>query len=400
MEKTKQLALTRIVAAIVVAVGIFVVGVGVGNGKIRLIPDKTVNSSVQKQNIENLDYSSVEELYDGLRQKYDGQLDKEALMTGMKEGLVSASGDQYTEYFTPKEAKEFNEGLSGSFTGIGAELGKDAQGNIQIISPIAGFPAEKAGLKPKDVIAEINDKTTSGMNISDAVNNIRGEANTEVKLRIIRNNSEDLSFTITRAEITIASVKYSVKDGNIGYIQISRFSDDTVSLAKKAAQDLKSQGVKSVILDLRNDPGGLLDAAVSVSSLWLDKGATVLQEKRDDRLVKTYTASGENTLKGIPTIVLINEGSASASEIVAGALKDNGAAKLYGQKSYGKGSVQQLIDLDDGGVLKVTIARWFTPAGVNINKEGIKPDVEVTLTDDDAKNIRDPQLDKAVSDLR
>ncbi len=400
MEKTKQLDATRIVAAVVVAVGIFVVGVGVGNGKIRLAPDKTTSSSVQKQNVENLDYSSVEDLYDNLRQKYDGQLDRETLMTGMKEGLISASGDQYTEYFTPKEAKEFNEGLSGSFTGIGAELGKDAQGNIQIISPIAGFPAEKAGLKPKDVIAEINDKSTSGMSISDAVNDIRGEANTDVKLRIIRNSSEDLSFTITRAEITIASVKYSVKDGNIGYIQISRFSDDTVSLAKKAAQDLKSQGVKAVVLDLRSDPGGLLDAAVSVSSLWLDKGATVLQEKRDDKLVKTYTASGENILKGIPTIVLINEGSASASEIVAGALKDNGVAKLYGQKSYGKGSVQQLIDLDDGGVLKVTIARWFTPAGVNINKEGIKPDVEVTLTDDDAKNIRDPQLDKAVSDLR
>jgi len=378
---------------------IFALGVGIGNGKI-CVNDCKLTSSVQKNSKDNLDYSSVESLYDSLRQTFDGQLENDKIITGLKEGLISASGDPYTEYLTPDESKDFNDGLNGSFTGIGAELGKDSNGNIQIISPIAGFPAEKSGLKPKDLIAEIDDKSTVGMSISDAVKLIRGELNTDVRLRIIRNGTEDLSFTITRKEITIASVKYSVKDGNIGYIQISRFSDDTNKLVEQAAQDLKSKNVKGVVLDLRNNPGGLLESAVTVSSLWIEKDSVVLQEKRDDKLVKTYKASGGNLLGGVPTIVLINEGSASASEIVAGALSDSKIAKLYGKKSYGKGSVQQLLELNDGGVLKVTIAKWFTPSGVNINKEGIKPDKEISLSDDDIKNLRDPQLDAAINDLR
>lgn len=389
----------KVITIVFAAFGVFALGVGVGNGKIS-VKDNTFNGSIQKNSSENLDYSTVETLYDSLRENFDGQLENDKIITGLKEGLISASGDQYTEYLTPDESKDFNEGLSGSFTGIGAELGKDPNGNIQVISPIAGFPAEKSGLKPKDVIAEIDGKSTAGISIGDAVKNIRGEANTEVKLRIIRNSTEDISFTITRAQITIASVKHSVKEGNIGYIQISRFSEDTDRLIKQAAQDLKSQNVKGIVLDLRNNPGGLLESAVTVSSLWLEKNAVVLQEKRDDKIVKTFKAEGSNLLGGVPTIVLINEGSASASEIVAGALSDNKQAKLYGQKTYGKGSVQQLIELSDGGVLKVTIAKWFTPAGVNINKEGIKPDKEVTLSDDDIKNLRDPQLDAALIDLR
>ena len=181
---------------------------------------------------------------------------------------------------------------------------------------------------------------------------------------------------------------------------MSRFAEDTSKLTREAANKFKAANVKGVILDVRGDPGGLLDAAVDLSSLWLDKGAKVLDEKRGEVIVKSYAAKGNPVLKGIPTVVLINEGSASASEITAGALKDNNAATLMGEKSYGKGSVQSLVRLGDGGVLKVTIAKWFTPGGRNINKDGIDPDQEVKRTDEDFKNNRDPQRDAAVNFLK
>ena len=301
---------------------------------------------------------------------------------------------------TAEEAKDFDSQLNGTFVGIGAELSKDEQGNIVIISPISGFPAEKAGLKPKDIIIEINDKPTSGISVSEAVKQIRGEENTTVKLKIVRDKAKELTFDITRAKITIPSVTSKMLDGNIGYIKIARYSEDTVELTTKAAQEFKNKNVKGVILDVRSDPGGLLDAAVKVNSLWLPQGKMILQEKRDTLIIKNYKAVGDPILLGIPTVVLINEGSASASEITAGALHDNKVATLIGVKSYGKGSVQQLEKFSDGSLLKVTIARWFTPAGININKEGVKPDIEVKLSDEDTKAGKDPQLQAAIDSLK
>ncbi|MCA9331156.1 hypothetical protein KC957_03830, partial [Candidatus Saccharibacteria bacterium] len=229
----------------------------------------------------------------------------------------------------------------------------------------------------------------------DAVTKIRGEAGTKVKLKIGREGTEPFEVEITRADITIPSVKSRKLDDTTGVIEISRFGDDTGQLARDAANSLKSQGVQKIILDLRGNPGGTVDSAIDVASLWLDKGATVMKEKRGDKLVKTYEASGSPVLKGMPTAVLIDGGSASASEIVAGALRDNGAAKLVGEQSYGKGSVQRIVDFPDGSLLKVTIARWYTPNDQSINKQGLKPDTEVKLTDDDVKAGRDPQLDAA-----
>ncbi len=342
----------------------------------------------------------MQEVYDALRKDYDGQLDTTKLLDGLKAGLATAAGDPYTEYLNKDAANDFNQQLNGTFTGIGAELSKDDKGNLVVISPIAGFPAEKAGLKPKDIIAEIDGTTTNGMSITDAVNKIRGPKGTTVKLRIIRNSAQDITLNITRDQITVPSVTSKILDGNIGYLAISRYAEDTADLATKAANDFKQKNVKGAILDVRGDPGGLLDAAVSVSSLWLDPGKTILQERRDNVIIRSYVAQGVPVLKGIPTVVLINEGSASASEITAGALHDNGVAKLIGVKSFGKGSVQQLEKLTDGGVLKVTIARWYTPNGVNINKDGIKPDTEVKLSDDDAKAQKDPQLDAATAALK
>lgn len=400
-EPKKQSKTILKTAALAIAAGVvFLAGFGLGNGRIIISKDQLYRKSEQKGQPNNLDYSSVEDVYDALRKDYDGQLDSQKLLDGLKAGLANAAGDPYTEYLNKDEAKDFDNQLNGTFSGIGAELSRDDKGNLVVISPIAGFPAEKAGLKPKDVIVEVNGEPTTGLSVSEAVSKIRGEKGTTVKLRIIRNSSQDLKFEITRDTITIPSVDSKILTGNIGYIKISRYSEDTARLATVAANDFKSKNVKGIVLDVRGDPGGLLDAAVSVSSLWLPQGKTILQEKRDGTVIRTYSATGNAILKDIPTVVLIDEGSASASEITAGALHDNGVAKLIGVKSFGKGSVQQLERLRDGGVLKVTIARWYTPNGININKDGIKPDTEVKRTDEDIKAQKDPQLDAATSLLK
>lgn len=387
---------TRFFAAILAGVIIFGLGVNVGSGRIALPNNKAVSANLPN----DLDYTSVEAVYDKLRSEYDGKLDHDVLMDGLKQGLAQATGDPFTEYFNTKDAKEFDQELSGSFTGIGAELSKNADNNIEIISPIAGFPAEKAGLKSKDVIAEINGESAAGISVSDAVKKIRGEAGTKVTLTVIRNQTESLKFEITRAVINIPSVKEEITADNIGIMTISRFGPDTASLARAAANKFKAANVKGVVLDMRGDPGGLLDAAESVSSLWLDSSQTVLLEKRDNVVVKTFRATGNPVLEGVKTVVLIDGGSASASEITAGALRDNNAATLMGTKSYGKGSVQQLLRLAGGGMLKVTSAHWFTPSGKGINKVGIEPDQKVERTDEDIKNNRDPQKEAALNFIR
>jgi carboxyl-terminal processing protease len=344
----------------------------------------------------SLDYSSVTQVYNSLRANYDGRLDTTKLLDGMKAGLVQAAGDPYTVYFNAGSAKDFNDQLSGTFSGIGAELGKNAQGNLQVVAPIDGTPASTAGLRAQDIIAEIDGKSTAGLSIDDAVTKIRGKKGTKVTLKVIRDKSESLSFTITREDIKIPSVKSEILDGNIGYMKVNQFGADTSELAQKAAQNFKDKGVKGIVLDMRGNPGGLLNAAVNVSSLWLPRGDTILKEKRGDTVISTETATGNNILQGIPTAILVDEGSASASEITAGALHDNNVATLFGVKSYGKGSVQQVVQLPSSTEMKVTIARWYRPNGQNIDKKGITPDHIVKITGDDIKAGNDPQKDAAL----
>lgn len=396
----KKFSVLRTLELTVAAVAVFGLGVAVGQGRITFGRDAIFKKPVSNNLPQDLDYASVEQIYDSLRQNFDGQLDAGKLQDGLKQGLAKSTGDPYTEFFNAEGAKDFQEQLNGTFTGIGAELSKNPENNtIIVVAPIAGFPAEKAGIRPKDVIAEIDGKSAYDLTITDAVNKIRGEKGTKVKLKIIRDSKEELEFEITREEIKIPSVTTKTLDGNIGYIKIARFSDDTAKLTSEAATKFKSDGVKGVVLDMRGDPGGLLDAAVSVSSLWLED-KTILTERRDGSVIRTFDSKGTATLKGMPTVVLINAGSASASEITAGALKDHKAATLIGEKSFGKGSVQSIVNFRDDSILKVTIARWYTPAGKNIDKEGITPDKEIKLTDDDYKNNKDPQLDAALTELK
>ncbi|MDQ3123346.1 MAG: S41 family peptidase [bacterium] len=371
---------------------IFCLGWLVGSDRLQVRPYKSVSSNNDLP--DKLDLSSVDTIYQSLRQNYDGELNEEELLEGIKSGLAKAAGDPYTEYFNPESAAEFENGIDGIFEGIGAQLGKDAEDNIIVISPIAGYPAEKAGIKPKDIIAQIDKESTSGFTISEAVDKIRGQKGTSVTLTIVRGDDVK-DITVTREEIDIPSVETEIRDG-IGILTISRFGDDTVGLARAAAQDFKNRQIKGVVLDLRGNPGGYLDGAVDVASLWLARGTTVLTERRDNVVIDTIGTRGTSTLQGLKTVVLIDEGSASASEIVAGALRDNNAATVVGQKSFGKGSVQQPVNLADGGLLKVTIARWYTPAGKNIDKEGITPDQTVERSSEDISKQRDPQLDAAL----
>jgi carboxyl-terminal processing protease len=394
MEETPKRGVNRVFKGALMSLGVlavFLLGFNVGNGNIHW----NTNGAVSKDLPNRLDYSSVDKVYKALKDNYDGHLTETQLEDGLKHGLAASTKDPYTVYFTPQEAKQFDEELNNSFTGIGATIGTDDDGNIEVVAPIENLPAAKAGLQAKDIIVSINGTSTSGMSVDQAVNKIRGPKGSKVKLEVVRDKSQTLDFTITRDDIKLPSVNTKTLNGNIGYMQITSFSDDTVSLAQQAAQKFKDQNVKAVVLDLRNDPGGLLDAAIKVSSLWLPQNAKILDEKKGDKVLNSEYSTGNDILQGIPTVVLINDGSASASEITAGALHDNKAAYLIGEKSYGKGVVQQLINFHDGSQLKVTIASWYRPNGQNINKKGITPDKTVKLTDEDIKASNDTQLQAA-----
>lgn len=346
------------------------------------------------------DFSSLNSIYTLMQRNFDGSIDDQKAVDGAKAGLVAAGGDPYTVFLDAKSAKSLSDQLTGKLSGIGAEIG--IKNNIlTVVSPITDAPASKAGLRAGDLIAKIDNEDTTNMSVEIAVSKIRGAAGTKVTLKLVRTGTPDpFDVTITRADITVPSVKSSMKNGNIAYINVTTFGPDTANLVDKAAADLRAQGATKVVLDLRNDPGGYLDAGVSIASQFLPAGKTVVSERTDGKTVSTLPAASGGKLVGLPTIVLINAGSASASEIVAGALHDNKVAQLVGEKSFGKGSVQEIKNLPDGAQLKVTVAHWYTPNGLNINKEGIKPDVEVKLTSDDFNASRDPQLDKALDLLK
>ncbi len=344
----------------------------------------------------DLSLLSVQQTYDALKKEYDGTLDRAKLVEGANRGLVDAAGDPYSVYLTKKEAEALKEDLDGTFSGIGAELDKK-DGKLVIVAPLDDSPAQKAGVRPADIVAQVNGEDTSSWSIDKAVSKIKGEEGTTVKLTILRGD-EVKEISITRAVITDPSVKTEQR-GDIGIIRISRFGTDTATLVRKAAQTFKEAEAKGIVLDVRGNGGGYLESAQEISSLWLREGATVVIEKKGAKVTETHRASGEASLQGMPTVVLIDGGSASASEIVAGALKDNQAAKLVGEKTFGKGSVQTILDLSGGAQLKVTVAKWYTPGGKNISKEGIKPDVTVAYGKNDTKE-NDSQLNKALELLK
>lgn len=348
--------------------------------------------------VERIDFSNIEKTYQALASNFDGEIDKQKIIDGASKGLVEAVGDKYTEYMTAKEAEEFNKSLSGDVgTGIGVELTKDGD-SVKVVRVLAKNPAESAGILAGDVISKVNGEDVSKENTSEISKKIRGDAGTTVKIGVIRGN-EKKEFSVTRAKIENPSVELTKKDG-VATLSIYRFDSETGVLAKKYAEEIKNEGISKVILDLRGNGGGYVQAAKTVASLWLEKNALIVSEKTGSKTVEEIRATGDNPLKGIKTVILLDGSSASASEIVAGALKEHKAAQIVGEKSYGKGSVQTTIDMPNGALLKVTIAKWFTPSGKNISNNGISPDIKVSAPKGESYLLNDTQKNKALEILK
>ena len=341
-----------------------------------------------------IDLSSVQKTYQELIANYDGKLDTQKLIYGANRGLVEAAGDPHTAYMDPDETKEFDKSLNGQIGGgIGAEIGL-RNNKPTIIKPLENSPAQKAGIKAGEAIVKVNDEASSDWSVEKVVSKIRGEVGTSVKLTLL-SGGQTREVSVVRQNIVSPAVESEI-DGEIGILKVNRFGDDTVSLSRKYASEFVEKGVKKVILDLRNNPGGTVGAAQGLLGIWLDN-QIAMTERRGSEIVKTLRTTGAPILGNMKTVVLINGNSASASEITAGALREYGKATLVGQKSYGKGSVQIVLGLPGGSQMKVTEARWYTPKGKNIDKTGIEPDVKVDLSSDDVNNNVDPQMDKAKS---
>ncbi len=390
--------------AVLLILGSFTVGLLVGRSNFVRNNTNNQNDLLANKNSDNTDKVDFNLFWDAwnlIEKKYIEQpLDYKKMLYGAINGMVSSLDDPYTAFMDPEQSKEFKGEIDGNFEGIGAEIGiKNNQ--LTIISPIADSPAEKAGLRARDVILKIDSKDTSAMSLIEAVNLIRGKKDTEVTLSIARDDEEAKENTIKRAKIEVKSVEWksikSEKDNNIAYIKLSYFGENTANELKMISSDVLAIKPKGIILDLRNNSGGYLNTSIDVASILMEKGKTVTYQvstkEGDDK--KEYKTNGGDRLSSIPLVILVNNGSASASEILAGALNENKSVPLVGETTYGKGSVQELEYLDDGSSLRITIAKWLTPSGKNINKEGIEPTDKVELTEEDYNNDRDPQLDKA-----
>jgi len=347
---------------------------------------------------EKIDFSLFWKVWDLVKEKHidKDKLDAQKMVYGAINGFLKATGDPYSIFFNPTESKSFSEEIGGSFEGIGAELGiKDDI--LTVIAPLDGSPSQKAGLRAGDKILKIDDKITTDFTVYQAVDMIRGKKGTTVTLTVLHQGEQETKdMVVTRDTIEVKSVKMEFKDDKIVYIKITKFGENTDKEFNDAINKITTENTKGIIIDMRNNPGGLLDKAVDVANRMIPRGKVVVTEEDSMGNKESIKTMGGDRLSSIPTVVLINEGSASASEILAGALRDNQGLTLIGKKSFGKGSVQQLIDLPGGSSVKITIAKWLTPNGDYIMEKGITPDTEVDLSLDDFNNNRDPQLDKAV----
>lgn len=323
-----------------------------------------------------------------VKENYVSDVNTRDLIYGALNGMMK-SLDPFSAFFTPEQYKEFRQETEGEFGGVGIEIGME-KGRPIVISPIEGTPAFRAGIRSGDIIVEINGEDTSNMTLMDVVRRIRGKPGTKVTLTIMRKGlDKPLKIELERAIIKVESVKWT-KIGDIGYIRLSQFTDGVGREIEKAAKNLTAQGVKGIILDLRNDPGGLLTEAINVSELFLKEGKLVVYTKTKKGEVNRYFSRRKPIIpEDMPLVVLVNKGSASASEIVAGALQDHKRAILVGEKTFGKASVQNIMPLEDGSAIKLTIAHYYTPLGRLIDKKGIQPDVEVKMNEQEEEKLQE-----------
>jgi carboxyl-terminal processing protease len=344
-----------------------------------------------------IDWSKLERVYQALREDFDGDLDSEKILDGARHGLVNAAGDPHTVFFSRLEAQQFMNDLTGNVgAGVGVELG-ERDGFIKVLRTTPDNPAREAGVLAGDIFYKVDGVDISGLSADEVAQKVRGEAGTEVTITFVRDNKE-VEFTLTRERINNVSAYVEYK-GDVAVITLRRFDSETGALVRKIASEIVDKGIDKIVLDLRGNTGGEVTAARDTISLWVDGKLALEQRSRAGYNEKVYANVGQAKLAGKRTIVLVNGSTASASEIVAGALQEYGMATLVGEKTYGKGSVQKLKELDGGEMLKVTIARWFTPKGRNIDGEGIEPDEVVERTFDDVNHERDPQLERALGML-
>lgn len=372
---------TTLLVIVVLLTGILIGSLGAIGGKVR---------GWVYQSRGDLDLGVTQEIYGMLRTDFDGTLSRADLQDGANTGLVAATGDRFSSYLTASEWTAFKKRMQGGTIGIGVELGFK-NGDLVIIAPQEGSPAKQAGLRAGDIIYKVDGTPVAEMTEQEAVAALRGEAGTSVRLTVLRGD-ERLDFTVTRRAIVIPSVQATINDENIGVMTISTFDGNTARLARAAAADFRSRNVRGVVVDMRGNPGGAVTAARDVTALWVPKGSVVMTEKRGNTVLRTYKTETTPLLANITTVVLMNEGSASASEVVAGALRDYGRANIVGTQSFGKGSVQEIRPLSNGGALSFTVSRWFTPKGHTIDGVGITPDTVVTPGEDGS----DSQMDAAV----
>ena len=360
-------------------------------------------SKVNTTSLEGLEYT-LSQFRSELEKKYIGEINDEELIEGAVKGYVDALGDPYTTYYTKKEMKTIMEETNGNFVGIGVYMTKDLEKNaILIIKPIENSPAEKAGILPGDLITKVDDVEYTGDKLEEASNKIRGEEGTKVKLEIYR-NGETKTFELTRTKVVVSHVTTKVLNNDIGYIAISDFEGECASEFETKYKQLEKQGIKKLIIDIRNNGGGIVDEALKIANMLVDKDSTLLITK-DKSDKEEITKATEKPIINMPTVVLVNGYSASASEILAGALKDNGKATLVGTKTYGKGIIQELHQLSDESGLKITVSEYYTPNHNAIHKIGITPDVEIDLSEDVKQQTTiqekdDNQLQKAIEILK
>ncbi len=403
--------ITTIMLTAIMAIAVFVGGFVAGH--YTALPDSPLfvlagtgnlddGSDAEPQSREAI-FAPFWEAWDLVHQQYvDQPVDDVSLMRGALQGMLESLGDAPTRYMAPEEYEIITSDQSGELQGIGAYVEGVEGVGLRVVSPFPGSPAEAAGLLPGDLIIQVDDTDITQMTEYEVIALVRGPAGSTVRLTVQREGTaEPLEYTVTRAKIVIPSIESEMLDGQVGYVKINDFGSRTLSELEDALRDLKKQDAVALIVDLRGNPGGYRDTAIDVASQFLPRGTLVMREQYADGREVTYKAKGGGLATELPLIVLINAGSASASEIVAGAINDHDRGTLLGEVSFGKGTVQTWHELQgDNGAVSVTIARWLTPEGGWIQGEGVTPDVTVELTEDDRAAGLDPQLDRAVELLQ
>lgn len=365
-------------------------------------PSQAVFQNTMENQDATIDFSLFWKVWNLLKEKYVEResLDAKALFYGAIDGMLAASGDPYTTFFDPEENKEFKEELGQQFDGIGAEM-QMKDGILTVVAPLENSPAQRAGILAGDKVLKINGESTENLGLSEAVDKIRGPRGTEVTLSVFHSDDDELrEITVRRDVIVVKSVLLEVRDG-IAILKVTRFGEETTDEFGRLATEARQQGARGIILDVRNNPGGFLEGAVDLAGYFLPSGSVVVIEEDANKKRRELKTRGGNSLGDLPVVVLMNQGSASASEILAAALRENrNDVVIIGETSFGKGSVQELIPTSSTTSVKITVARWLTPLGNQINKVGIKADEEVKLTREDFEADRDPQFDRALEVMR